>query len=222
MPTVSENIATLKHFVSIYNVELVAVSKKKSVSEILSAYDAGQRIFGENIVQELIQKKDQLPLDIQWHLIGHLQRNKVKYIAPFIAMIQSVDNLRLLEEIQKQAEKCNRVIPCLLEIRIADEITKNGLLYDEAEALISGNEFKSMKNILICGLMGIATFTDNEQKIRNEFRGLYEFFKRIKDTYFPADDNFQILSMGMSDDFKIAIEEDSNMVRVGRGIFGER
>ncbi|OFY71555.1 MAG: YggS family pyridoxal phosphate enzyme [Bacteroidetes bacterium RIFCSPLOWO2_12_FULL_37_12] len=222
MTNIADNIKTLKEYASSRNVELVVVSKKKSSSEIMKAYDSGQRIFGENIAQELVQKKDLLPADIQWHFIGHLQRNKVKYIASFISMIQSVDSLRLMEEIQKQAENHQRVIPCLLEIRIADEITKNGMSYKSAEAILAGGEIKNMKNLKICGLMGIGTFTNDEQKTRQEFRGLAEFFRAIKNSYFAEEKIFSILSMGMSDDYKIAIEEGSTMVRIGSCVFGER
>lgn len=201
---------------------LVAVSKTKTIENILEAYNFGQRIFAENRVQELIAKKDFLPYDIQWHLIGHLQTNKVKYIAPFISMIQSVDSLKLLSLINSEAKKLGRTIDCLLQFHIAEEENKFGFLFNEAVEAISSIEYKEMKNIRIRGLMGIATFTNDEQQIRKEFRSLYANYLKIKEMFFFDNNSFSVLSMGMSDDYSIAIEEGSNMVRIGSKIFGVR
>lgn len=219
---IAENIKSLKKETSLVGVTLVAVSKTKPVEEVLEAYETGQRIFGENMVQELVEKYEKLPKDIQWHLIGHLQSNKVKYIAPFISMIQSVDSLKLLQEINKHAEKNNRVIDCLLQIYIADEDTKFGLGFDEAIELLRSEEFTQLKHIRIRGLMGIATNTDNEKQIKEEYYELKTFFDGIKQSFFRKDDVFDTLSMGMSADYKIAIEQGSNMVRLGSTIFGQR
>jgi pyridoxal phosphate enzyme (YggS family) len=192
------------------------------VPDILEAYQAGQRLFGENMVQELVEKHDQLPTDIQWHLIGHLQSNKVKYIAPFISMIQSVDSIKLLQEINKHAEKNNRVIDCLLQIYIADEETKFGLGFDEAIELLRSAEYNALKNIRIRGLMGIATNTDIEKQIKEEYYELKTFFDGVKLSFFRKEESFNTLSMGMSSDYKLAIEQGSNMIRVGSTIFGSR
>jgi pyridoxal phosphate enzyme (YggS family) len=198
-----------------YKAELVAVSKTKPVASIKEVYNSGQKIFGENYVQELLEKQSQLPADIQWHYIGHLQTNKVKFIAPFVTLIHSVDSLKLLKEINKEAKKNNRVIDCLLQIYIAQEETKFGLSFEEAEQLLSSPEITALKNISVKGLMGMASLTEDEQKIRNEYRSLKTFF----DTTFSKS---EILSMGMTSDYKIALEEGSNMVRIGSAIFGER
>jgi len=219
---IAENIKSLKKETSLVGVTLVAVSKTKPVEEVLEAYETGQRKFGENMVQELVEKYEKLPKDIQWHLIGHLQSNKVKYIAPFISMIQSVDSLKLLQEINKHGEKNNRVIECLLQIYIADEDTKFGLGFDEAIELLRSEEFGQLKHIRIRGLMGIATNTDNEKQIKEEYYELKTFFDGIKQSFFRKDDVFDTLSMGMSADYKIAIEQGSNMVRLGSTIFGQR
>jgi len=220
--SITDNIRSLKNETDIINVTLLAVSKTKSVEDIQQAYDAGQRLFGENTVQELVDKYEQLPKDIEWHLIGHLQSNKVKYIAPFISMIQSVDSLKLLQEINKHAEKNNRIIDCLLQIYIADEETKFGAGFDEAIELLRSEELSGLKNIRIRGLMGIATNTDNEKQIKEEYYELETFYKGIKLSYFRKEDSFNVLSMGMSSDYKIAIEQGSNMVRLGSTIFGKR
>lgn len=203
-------------------VKLIAVSKTKSVAEIQEAYDAGQRVFGENQVQELVDKYEALPTDIEWHLIGHLQTNKVKYIAPFINLIHSVDSLKLLQEIDKQAAKNNRVIDCLLQIFIADEDTKFGLGHDEAIELLRSDDFAALKNVRIVGVMGIATNTDNEKHIKEEFYELNTFFHGLKASFFRKEESFKEISMGMSSDYKIAIEEGSTMVRIGSTIFGQR
>lgn len=204
------------------DVTLVAVSKTKPNEAILEAYESGQRIFGENKVQELVDKAETLPKDIEWHLIGHLQRNKVKYIAPFVSLIHAVDSERLLQEINKQAKKNNRVIDCLLQFHIADEETKFGLDLHEAIELLDSDEFQNMENVRICGVMGMATFTDKEDQIRSEFRKLTQMFKDFKTSHFAANDEFETISMGMSGDWQIAIEEGSTMVRVGSSIFGAR
>lgn len=204
------------------DVQLIAVSKTKPASAVLEAYQAGQRAFGENKVQEMVDKYDQLPKDIQWHLIGHLQTNKVKYIAPFVHLVHAVDSLKLLQEIDKQAKKHDRVIPCLLQFHIANEETKFGLDFSEAEELLQSREFVELQNVQIAGLMGMATFTDDEEQIRDEFRNLNNFFQVIKSHYFKFNPEFKHLSMGMSGDYRIAIEEGSTMVRIGSTLFGSR
>jgi len=220
--SIADNINNLKSQLAGKQVNLVAVSKTKSAAEVMEAYQAGQRIFGENMVQELVEKQEQLPNDIDWHLIGHLQSNKVKYIAPFISMIESVDSLKLLQEINKQALKNSRVIDCLLQIYIADEETKFGLGFDEAIELLRSEEFSELKNIRIRGVMGIATNTDKGKQIKDEFYELKTFFDGLKQSFFRKDDSFSIISMGMSSDYEIAIEQGSNMIRVGSTIFGSR
>lgn len=220
--SIADNIKELKKETGFNNVTLVAVSKTKPAGDVLEAYQAGQRIFGENMVQELLEKYEQLPKDIEWHLIGHLQSNKVKYIAPFISMIQSVDSLKLLQEINKQALKYKRVIDCLLQIYIADEETKYGLSFDEAIELLRSGEFTALQNVRIRGLMGIATNTDNEKQTKEEFYELNTFFDGIKQSFFRYDDHFDELSMGMSADYKIAIEQGSTMIRLGSTVFGQR
>jgi len=220
--SIADNIKELKKETGFNNVTLVAVSKTKTAEDILEAYHAGQRIFGENMVQELVEKQEQLPKDIEWHLIGHLQTNKVKYIAPFISLIQAVDSLKLLQEINKQALKNKRVIDCLLQIYIADEDTKFGLGYDEVIELLRSAGFAELKNVRIRGLMGIATNTDNQKQLKEEFYELDTFFDGIKQSFFRKDDSFNELSMGMSADYKLAMQQGSTMVRLGSTIFGKR
>lgn len=203
------------------NVTLVAVSKTTTIEDIKALYDLGQKDFGENYVQELFDKYEALPKDIQWHFIGHLQSNKVKYIAPFVSLIHGVDSFKLLKEINKQGEKINRVINCLLQIHIAQEETKFGLNEDELDDIFGSAGLKDLYNIKIAGLMGMASFTDNEEIIRNEFRYLKTLFNSYKRLSI-ANCRLSILSMGMSADYKIAIVEGSTMVRIGSLIFGER
>jgi PLP dependent protein len=218
--SIKENLHHIKSSLP-KEVTLIAVTKTHPPEKLMEVYNAGHRIFGENKVQEMLDKYEALPKDIDWHLIGHLQTNKVKYIAPFVSLIHSVDSLKLLREINKQALKTDRVIDCLLQIYIANEETKFGLSFDEAEALINSEALKSLKNIRICGFMGMATNTDDQEQIRKEFRLLKQFFN--KHSNFSAL-NFkpETLSMGMSSDYQIAIEEGSNMIRVGSSIFGNR
>lgn len=203
-------------------VALVAISKNKTTDEILEVYAENQRLFGENKVQELVPKYEALPKDISWHFVGHLQSNKVKYIAPFIDLIHSVDSLKLIQTINKEAQKNNRIIPILLQIYIADEQTKFGLDYNEALEILQSGILKTFTHIEIHGLMGMATFTDDLRKVREEFKGLSNFFRKVKKDFFFDSDKFKILSMGMTDDYHIAIEEGSNLVRIGSAVFGSR
>ncbi|PRY33954.1 hypothetical protein CLV58_119104 [Spirosoma oryzae] len=200
---------------------LIAVTKTKPVAMLQEAYEAGARLFGENKVQEMAEKQPQLPGDIDWHLIGHLQSNKVKYIAPFVSLIHSIDSLKLLQEVNKQALKNGRVIDCLLQIHVADEETKFGMLAEEAEALLRSETLNDLQNVRIVGLMGLATNTDDEEQIRREFRGLKQLFDKLA-TIQTAQVQFSELSMGMSGDYEIAVEEGSTLVRVGSAIFGAR
>ena len=204
------------------DVRLVAISKYHPNEYIEAAYAEGQRVFGESHEQELSKKMATLPKDIKWHFIGHLQTNKVKYIAPYITMIEAVDSLKLLKEINKQAAKHNRVINVLLELHIAQEATKYGFTLDACRELLEDGEWREMDNVRICGLMMMASFTDNEEQIRKEFMTAADFFDEIKNRYFAADDSFCERSWGMSDDYKIAVQCRSTMVRVGTTIFGER
>lgn len=220
--SIANNLLKYKKELEASAVHLVAVSKFQDAEAVLEAYNAGQRVFGENIVQELVEKQALLPKDIQWHLIGHLQTNKVKYIAPFISVIESVDSLKLLQEINKQAAKNKRTIDCLLQVYIADEDTKFGLGFDEVIELLRSEDFQALTNVRIIGLMGIASNTEVEKQIRDEFEELKVLFDGIKVSYFRKVDSFKELSMGMSSDYKIAIEEGSTMVRIGSSIFGKR
>lgn len=211
-----EIIATLPD-----NVTLVAVSKTKPLSDILEAYNAGQRIFGENRVQEMVEKEEELPKDIQWHMIGHVQRNKVKYMAGFVELIHGVDNFKLLKEINKQAKQHDRTINCLLQIKIAEEDSKFGMSVQEAEELIQSDQFAKLKHICIVGVMGMATFTDDKNQVEQEFKILKSAFDHLS-TLTVAHCNFKTISMGMSGDYPIALTCGSNMVRVGSRIFGDR
>ena len=219
--TISENLKKFNKELP-NNVTLIAVSKTKPVSDLMEAYNAGQRAFGENKIQEMEAKWQEMPKDIEWHMIGHVQRNKVKYMAPFVSLIHAVDSLKLLKEINKEAEKNDRTINCLLQIKIAEEDSKFGMDEADAAKLLSSEELKKLQNVKIVGLMGMATFTDDEKQISEEFQKL----KKIYDQFRIQSRNFgtelKILSMGMSGDYKIAIENGSNMVRVGSAIFGER
>jgi len=204
------------------HVKLVAVSKTKPVEMIQQAYDAGQRDFGENKAQEMVAKQPQLPADIRWHFIGHLQTNKVKYIAPFVTLIHAVDSLKLLKEINKQAMKNERIIDCLLEFHIAEEESKFGLTLRTAREILQSDEFPEMKNIRICGVMGMATFTEDQDQIRREFKSLKAYFEALKREFFQEKPEFKEISMGMSGDYLLAIEEGATLVRVGSKIFGLR
>jgi len=218
---VRDNILAIKPHLP-EGVKLVAVSKFQPIEALLEAYDAGQRFFGENRVQELIAKQSLLPEDIEWHFIGTLQKNKVKFIAPFISMIQSVDSIKLMQEINRQAEKSNRVIPVLLEVHIAEEESKHGFLPEECKALFENGMPEQLKNIQVSGLMGMATFTDDTAQVRREFSTLHALFCEIKTMPTTNKTLFTELSMGMSDDYRIAIEEGSTMVRIGAALFGVR
>ncbi|MCZ4320099.1 YggS family pyridoxal phosphate-dependent enzyme [Aequorivita viscosa] len=215
--TISENLAQFNSELP-KNVTLVAVTKTKPVSDLMEAYNAGHRVFGENKVQEMEEKWQEMPKDIQWHMIGHVQRNKVKYMAPFVSLIHAVDSLRLLKEINKEAKKNERSIACLLQIKIAEEESKFGMSRADAGQLLDSDDFKKLKNVQIVGLMGMATFTDDEKQISEEFQNLKEIFYDFKKT----NNQFTVLSMGMSGDYQIAIENGSTMIRVGSAIFGDR
>lgn len=216
------NFNTLVSKLTEKNVRLVAVSKTQPPERLLELYQAGQRIFGENRVQEMLEKRDALPADILWHLIGHLQTNKVKFIAEFVSMIHSVDSLRLLMEIDKQAARQHRTIDCLLQFHIAQEESKFGFDESEAWALLESPEFRHMKHIRLCGVMGMASFSSDTELVRSEFHYLHDVFQRIKTTFFPNTAHFREISMGMSGDWEIAVEEGSTMVRIGSLLFGER
>lgn len=214
--TIADNLKKIKKEIP-QDVTLVAISKTKTNEEILEAYEAGQRIFGENRVQELEVKHQELPKDIQWHMVGHVQRNKVRDMAAFVSLIHAVDSLRLLNRIDREAKNNDRVIDCLLQVKIAEEETKHGMDENELRELLQSKEFKSLENVRIKGLMGMATFTDDESQISREFEKLKKIYDSLKEDY-----DFTILSMGMSGDFPIALNHGSNMVRVGSAIFGER
>lgn len=201
---------------------LIAVSKTQPTEKIMEAYAAGQRVFGENRAQELAAKYEALPKDIEWHMIGHLQRNKIRYIAPFVALIHSVDSDRLLEEINRQAAKVDRTISCLLQVHIAEEETKFGFSPEEIHALMESPLWAAMTNVQVVGLMGMATFTDDVAQVRREFHLLRSLFNQLKTRELPQQARMEVLSMGMSGDYKLAIEEGSNMIRVGTAIFGDR
>jgi len=219
--SVESNLIAIKSTIP-QGVTLVAISKTHPIESIMEAYNAGQRVFGENKVQEMVAKFETMPKDIQWHLVGHLQTNKVKFIAPFVSLIHSVDSLKLLGVINKEAEKERRVIDCLFQVYIATEETKFGLSAEELEAILKSTEYQNMKSIRIVGLMGMASFTGNSEIVRSEFRTLWATFNRIKEVFFKGMASFKELSMGMSSDYRIAIDEGSTMVRIGSSIFGNR
>lgn len=218
---VKDNLLAVKQTLK-ENVKLVAVSKYQPLDYVKQAYEAGQRVFGESHALEVRDKAEAMPKDIEWHFIGHLQTNKVKYIAPFISCIESVDSLKLMQEINKQALKNDRVIDCLLQFHVAQEETKSGFTLEECEQVLSSEEFSNLKNIRIIGIMGMATYTEDEKQIRKEFKALVANFAYLKMAYFSANQDFKEISMGMTDDYKIAMSEGSTIVRVGSGIFGER
>ena len=220
--SIKQNIEHFNQELSSTKAKLVAVSKTKPNEDLLQAYEAGQRDFGENKVQELARKAEELPKDIQWHMIGHLQRNKVKYIAPFVQLIHAVDSERLLVEINKQAAKNDRIIDCLLQVFIAKEETKFGLSESELLELLESDKLKTLSNIRISGLMGMATNTDNTNQVREEFTGLKELFESLKSSLDLPNVQLEELSMGMTGDYKIACDEGSTMVRIGSAIFGAR
>lgn len=218
---IARNITTLLKEIP-QNVKIIAVSKTIPVSVILEVYKMGQRAFGENKVQELLHKQALLPADIEWHLIGHLQTNKVKMVVPFVRLIHSVDSLKLLAEINKEAGKINRVVDCLFQIRIAREENKSGMSYEDAVQILESNNYQDFKNVRVIGLMGIATFTDDNVIIKDEFAKLGQFFQLLKQRFFRNDHTFSELSIGMSGDYKLGIEAGSTMIRIGTLIFGER
>ena len=218
---IQENLEKIKATLP-ENVTLVAVSKTKPVEDLQEAYNAGQRVFGENKIQEMVDKFDVLPKDIQWHMIGHLQSNKVKYMAHFVDLIHGVDKLKTLKVIDKEAKKHNRVINCLLQVKIAEEDSKFGLSFTDIQSILNSNDFASLKNVNIAGFMGMATFTSNENQLNNEFSSLKKFFNKQKEDVNLPNCDLEILSMGMSGDYPLAIKNGSTMVRVGSAIFGNR
>ena len=218
---IKDNLETVRKSIP-SGVLLVAVSKTKPVEDLQEAYDVGQRVFGENHALEMRDKHEVLPDDIDWHFIGHLQTNKIKYIIPFVRLIHSIDTFNLLQAVNKEAVKHDRVVDCLLQFHVAEEETKFGLSIEEAEVMLDSEAFKSLKNVRICGVMGMATNTGNQVQIRKEFHHLKEIFSLLKSKYFTDCEYFKEVSMGMSHDYQLAIEEGSTMVRVGSRIFGER
>lgn len=220
---VAENFRDFEEKVAPHSCRLVAVSKTKPVETLMEAYEAGARDFGENKVQEMVDKHEQMPKDIHWHMIGHLQRNKVKYIVPFVHMIHSVDSPRLLKEVEKQARKVDKVVDCLLQMHIAEEESKYGLSEEELYHILKGEMLANAQHVRIVGLMGMATFTDNHEQVRKEFKVLKKLFDKVKaDDSLPENVQMKELSMGMSGDYEIALEEGSTMVRIGTTIFGSR
>ncbi len=219
---IKNNIAEITNSLQGLPVKLVAVSKTKPNELIIESYNAGQRLFGENKVQEMTEKSEALPKDIEWHMIGHVQSNKVKYMAPYVSLIHSIDSWKLLKEVNKQAKKNDRIIDCLLQIHIAEEETKFGLSEEELFEILNSSELKILENIKIIGLMGMATFTENQNQIRKEFKVLKSLFNEVKDQFNAPNIDLRELSMGMSGDYEIAIEEGSTLIRVGSSIFGTR
>lgn len=215
-------ISNIKDQIKDRGIKLIIVTKERSLEEILEVYQSGEKTFGENKVQDLVSKIDDLPDDIEWHFIGHLQRNKVKFITPFVKMIHSVDSFRLLKEINKQAVKNKRTIDCLLEFHIASEESKFGLNFEMACQLLDDEGFADLKNVRICGVMGMATFTDDKEQQLNEFKSLNAIFEKLKSKYFSEASYFKEISMGMSDDYPLAIEAGSTILRLGSCIFGPR
>ena len=218
---IKENLLKLRSEIP-EKVKLVAVSKTKPVETLMEAYNAGQRIFGEHKAQELVEKQAKMPADVRWHFIGHLQTNKVKMLVPVVSMIEAVDSLKLLRNIDKEARKIKRRVPCLLQFHIAEEDTKFGLDVAEADAMLQKVNLSEMTGVQIAGVMGMATYTDDVQQVNREFAHLHQIFDEIKTKYFPNEDSFCEISMGMSGDYKIAIAQGSTMVRIGSLIFGER
>lgn len=221
MTSIAENITQFRKTLP-DNVLLIAVSKTKPESDILEAYNAGQRVFGENKVQELVTKAQNLPGEIKWHFIGHLQTNKVKQVLPYTSLIHAVDSLRLMKEIDKEAGKIKKQARCLLQFHIASEESKFGFSLEEAEEIFQNNPLQEFLNIEFCGVMGMATFTDNLSLVRKEFKTLFDIYQSLKKKYFVDSTSFSEISMGMSDDYKIAIEEGATMIRIGSSLFGER
>ncbi|MDU0372392.1 YggS family pyridoxal phosphate-dependent enzyme [Hymenobacter endophyticus] len=219
---IQENIQRIQQQLAGTAARLVVVTKTHSVERLQEAYEAGARIFGENRVQEMAAKHPELPADVEWHLIGHLQTNKVKYIAPFVHTIQSIDSLKLLLEIERQAARHNRVIEGLLQFHIADEETKTGLTLPEAEEILGSEEFRALRHVRLTGVMAVATFTPDEDQLRREFRALRGYFDKLKALYFAEDEAFREVSMGMSSDYALALREGSTLIRVGSAIFGAR
>lgn len=219
--SVKDNLLKIRQSIP-SNITLIAVSKTKPAEDILEVYQAGQRVFGENKAQEMKEKYALLPKDIQWHMIGHLQENKVKYIVPFVSMIHSVDSLKILLAINKRALLCNRVVDCLFEMDISHEESKFGLSMEELISILSSEEYKQLENIRICGLMGVGSITEDKEQTRKEFRALKEMFLEIKQKFFSNSEHFSQISMGMSSDYDLAIQEGSTMIRIGSNIFGAR
>jgi PLP dependent protein len=222
MTNVAQNLETFREKIKSYDCTLVSVSKTKPNEMLMEAYEAGARDLGENKVQEMTAKYEELPKDIRWHMVGHLQRNKVKYIAPYVALIHSVDSFKLLKEIDKQGRKAERVVPCLLQMHIAEEESKFGLDEGELMEILESEELPNMEHVRVEGLMGMATFTENHEQVRNEFKKLKAIFNRVQNLQTPAPVTMKTLSMGMSGDYPIALEEGSNMIRIGTHIFGAR
>ena len=221
MNNISDRVESIKSTLPL-GVQLIAVSKYHPAEMIREAYDAGQRLFGENHVQEMAAKQPLLPADIQWHMIGHLQTNKVKYMISFVAMIHSVDSLKLLREINKQAQKVNRIVDCLLQLYVAQEDTKFGFTLEECRQMLAEGEWRQMNNVRLCGVMGMATNTNSDDEVKDEFIAIHNFFTEIKTQYFVNEPFFKEISMGMSNDYSLAVQCGSTMVRVGTSIFGAR
>lgn len=219
--SIQDNIIAIKNEIP-KSVKLIAVSKTKPIEYIEQAYSCGQRVFGENKAQEMKDKHEKLPKDIQWHFIGHLQENKIKYIIQYVSMIHSIDSLHILSEIDKKANKINRVVDCLFEMDISHEESKFGMSLDQASTLVNSDEFKQMNNVRICGVMGVGSITDNKQQTEKEFNNLRDIFQQLKNKFFSDKDFFKEISMGMTGDYKIAISQGSTMIRIGSKIFGER